>query len=128
MAALDISTLPLLPLNTGVVLPGMVVTLALETPEALAAADAAKGADNLVVLVSRLSGPSGRATEHPTGSGSGRYARVGTVARMENSGELPGGVRAVVVRGLHRAIIGAGMAGTSRALWVSTRAGRGDQR
>jgi hypothetical protein len=29
MAALEISTLPLLPLNTGVVLPGMVVTLAL---------------------------------------------------------------------------------------------------
>ncbi len=118
MAALDISTLPLLPINTGVVLPGMVVTLALETPEALAAADAAKGADNLVVLVSRLSGPSG-ADGTPDISGAGRYARVGTVARMENSGELPGGVRAVVVRGLHRAIIGAGMAGTSQALWVS---------
>ena len=118
MAALDISTLPLLPLNTGVVLPGMVVTLALETPEALAAADAAKGADNLVVLVSRLSGPSG-ADGTPDGSGSGRYARVGTVAKMENSGELPGGVRAVVVRGLHRAVIGTGMAGASRALWVS---------
>jgi ATP-dependent Lon protease len=107
-----------LPLNAGVVLPGMVVTLALETPEALAAADAAKGADNLVVLVSRLSGPSG-ADGTPDGSGSGRYARVGTVAKMENSGELPGGVRAVVVRGLHRVIIGTGMAGASRALWVS---------
>jgi ATP-dependent Lon protease len=118
MAALEISTLPLLPLNTGVVLPGMVVTLALETPEALAAADAAKGADNLVVLVSRLSGPSGP-DGLPDGSGSGRYARVGTVARLENSGELPGGVRAVVVRGLHRAIIGSGMAGTGQALWVS---------
>jgi ATP-dependent Lon protease len=115
MTALEISTLPLLPLNTGVVLPGMMVTLALETPEALAAADAAKNADNLVVLVSRLSGPSG-----PDGvSDNGRYARVGTVARLENSGELPGGVRAVVVRGLHRAIIGSGIAGTSRALWVS---------
>ncbi len=115
MATLNTSTLPLLPLNSGVILPGMIVTLALETPEARAAVDAARGADNLAVVVPRLS-------DSDTGSetsGATRYARVGTVARIENSGDLPGGVRAIVVRGLHRAIIGAGVAGTTNTLWVS---------
>ena len=37
MAAIDTFALPLLPLSSGVVLPGMVVTLTLETPEAVAA-------------------------------------------------------------------------------------------
>jgi len=41
MSDLDTLTLPLLPLTTGVVLPGMVVTLTLESPEARAAVDAA---------------------------------------------------------------------------------------
>ncbi|MDP9073776.1 MAG: endopeptidase La [Actinomycetota bacterium] len=111
MASLDTYTLPLLPLNSGVVLPGMIVTLALETPEARAAADS-RGSDDLVVLVPRLSDEDGS-------SGAGRYARVGTVARVENIGDLPGGLRAIGVRGLHRAIIGAGVAGTASALWVS---------
>jgi ATP-dependent Lon protease len=92
----------------------MVVTLALETPEATAAADAAIAADGMVVMVPRLgvAGPDG--DQRP-----GRYARVGTVARIESAGELRGGVRAVAVRGLRRAQIGAGVAGTGSALWVS---------
>jgi ATP-dependent Lon protease len=96
----------------------MVVTLALETPEARAAVDS-RGSDDLVVLVPRLSdeGP-GSAAAGGIGA-PGRYARIGTVARVENIGDLPGGLRAIGVRGLHRAIIGAGVAGTSSALWVS---------
>jgi ATP-dependent Lon protease len=114
MAALDITALPLLPLNTGVVLPGMLVTLALETAEASAAVDAARGADNLLVLVPRTDGaPEGSSTNNA------RYARVGTVARIEERGNLPGGITAVVVRGLHRAVIGSGVTGTGTALWVS---------
>jgi len=96
-------TLPLLPLSTGVVLPQMVVTLALETDEARAAADAATEGDGLLLLVPRLDG---------------RYARVGTVARIESAGELPNGIRALVLRGLHRAVVGVGVAGTSAGLWV----------
>ena len=118
MATLDTFTLPLLPLNSGVVLPGMVVTLALETPEARAAVDS-RGSDDLVVLVPRLT-DEGPGPVAAGGSGApGRYARIGTVARVENIGDLPGGLRAIGVRGLHRAIIGAGVAGTSSALWVS---------
>jgi ATP-dependent Lon protease len=95
-------TLPLLPLSTGVVLPQMVVTLALETDEAKAAADAI-GDDGQLLLVPRVDG---------------RYARVGTIARVESSGELPNGVRALVLRGVQRAVVGVGVAGTTSGLWV----------
>jgi ATP-dependent Lon protease len=96
-------TLPLLPLSTGVVLPQMVVTLVLETEEARAAAGAATSGDGLLLLVPRVDG---------------RYARVGTVARVESTGELPNGMDAVVLRGLFRAVVGVGVAGSGPAVWV----------
>jgi ATP-dependent Lon protease len=115
MATLDTSTLPLVPLNAGVVLPGMIVTLALETPEAQAGVEAATLSHNLVVLVPRTA----EGSADPTAGGSASYARVGTVARVENIADMPGGYRAAVVRGLHRAVLGAGVASTGNALWVS---------
>jgi ATP-dependent Lon protease len=95
--------LPLLPLSSGVVLPQMVVTLALETDEARTAAAAAADGDRQVLLVPKPEG---------------RYSRVGTVARIENSGELPNGVQALVLRGLSRATVGVGVVGTGAGLWV----------
>jgi ATP-dependent Lon protease len=103
MPELTVQTLPLLPLTSGVVLPGMVVTATLETAEARAATTAASDAGQLLVLVPKVGD---------------RYARVGTVAKIEDSGELPGGQMAIVVRGLHRAAISAGVAGTGSATWV----------
>jgi ATP-dependent Lon protease len=103
MPELSIETLPLLPLTSGVVLPGMVVTATLETAEARAAATAARDAGQLLVLVPKVGE---------------RYARVGTVAAIEDAGELPGGQMAVVVRGMHRAGISVGVAGTGSATWV----------
>src|SRR5438093_8223703 len=100
---LDTRVLPLLPLSSGVVLPGMVVTLMLETPEAEAAASAAREQGDTLVLVPRV------------GS---RYAAVGTVARIEDTGRLQNGMEALVIRGLHRAVIGTGVAGTGDAVWV----------
>jgi len=104
MADLDTVTLPVLPLTNDVVLPGMVVTLALETSEAKAAADAAAKAGNTLLLVPRL--------------GDGRYARVGTVARIENQGQLPGGMPALVIRATVRAEVGLGVIGETSGLWV----------
>src|SRR6266542_6964670 len=101
---LETKILPLLPLTTGVVLPHMVVTLTLETAEARASVAAARSADDTLLLVPR--------TE------SGAYARVGTVAKIEEIGRTPGGVEALVIRGLHRALIGSGIAGTGDATWV----------
>jgi ATP-dependent Lon protease len=103
MADLKTTTLPLLPLPTGVVLPGMVATMALESPEARAAVEAAGISGGRVLLVPRL--------DHG-------YARVGTVVSIEEAGELPSGVRAVVARGVDRAVIGAGVAGPGPATWV----------
>src|SRR5205823_5553523 len=101
---LDTKILPLLPLTTGVVLPTMVVTVTLETEEARAAVNAARSADDTLLLVPR--------------SEDGHYARVGTVARIEEMGRTPGGTTALVLRGLHRASIGSGIAGTGDATWV----------
>ena len=103
MPELATETLPLLPLTSGVVLPGMVVTATLETPESRSASSAAGDTGGHLLLVPKIDG---------------RYARVGTVAKIENAGELPNGQLAVVVRGLHRARIGAGVAGTGTATWV----------
>ncbi|MBV8161441.1 MAG: AAA family ATPase, partial [Acidimicrobiia bacterium] len=104
MDELETLSLPLLPLTSGVVLPGMVVTMAVESGDAGAALAAARSRDGRLVLVPRLD--------------NGRYASVGTVAAVETAGELPSGLRAVVVRGLQRARVGTGVAGTGSALWV----------
>ncbi len=101
--SIETLALPLLPLTTGVVLPQMVVTLALETDEARQVAGAAASGERLMLLVPRIDG---------------RYARVGTVARVENDGELPNGTGALVLRGLYRAVVGVGVAGTGDVLWV----------
>jgi ATP-dependent Lon protease len=103
MPQLDTQILPLLPLTTGVVLPGMVVTLTIESDEARQALSAARSAGSEVLLVPRVGA---------------RYARVGTVGKVEDVGTLPSGMEAVVIRGLHRALIGAGVAGTGDATWV----------
>ncbi len=101
MSDVETRFLPLLPLSSGVVLPPMIVPLSLESDEAKAAADAALAGEGLLVLVPRIENEGG-----PT-----VYAKVGTVAKIEEAGRLPGGNRAVVVRALHRAILGAAVPG-----------------
>ncbi len=101
MSDLQSLTLPVLPLSSGVVLPGMVVPLALETDEARAAVEAAT--EGRLLLVPRIDG---------------LYTQVGTVAAVEDAGEVRRGLRAVVVRGVGRARIGVGVPGLGRALVV----------
>ena len=99
--------LPLLPLDDIVVLPGMAVPLDLTEAEvrvAIEAARSAGGGDNgRVLLTPRLQG---------------RYAAVGTIAVIEQTGRLPGGEPVALVRGISRASIGAGTTGDGGALWV----------
>jgi ATP-dependent Lon protease len=96
-------TLPLLPLKSGVVLPGMVFTMALESDEARVAVEAARSAGRHLLLVPHIEG---------------RYASVGVIAEVMEEGSLPGGLPAVAVRGDQRAAIGTGVPGTGEALWV----------
>jgi len=81
----------------------MVVTLALDSDEAKGAITAALDGDGLVLLVPRI------------GDG---YARIGTVAQVDDAGKLPNGERAVIMRGVQRAVIGSGVAGAGEAVWV----------
>jgi ATP-dependent Lon protease len=104
MSETDTLTLPVLPLANGAVLPQMVVTIGLETDEARSAAKAATEGDGRLVLVPRSDG---------------RYSRIGTIARVENSGELGNGLQALVVRGLARGRVGGGSPGASGALHVA---------
>jgi ATP-dependent Lon protease len=85
--------LPLLPLPDGVVAPQMVVNLVADSAQALGAIDAARGGDGRLVLVPQVDG---------------RYARIGTIGVVEQDERAANGMRAVLVRGVERARIGAG--------------------
>ncbi len=99
----ELGTLPLLPLTSGVVLPGMAFTMALETEEAQVAAEAAGSVGGQLVLVPHIGG---------------RYSSVGVVAEILELGQLPGGPKAMVVQGRERARMGTAVPGTGKALWV----------
>ena len=103
MPELQTTTLPLMPLTTGVILPGMVVTLTADTDEAKAAVAAAERGDGRLLLVPFVDG---------------QYARTGTIGKIENAGDLPGGIRGLIIRGIERATVGAGVATGSTALLV----------
>src|SRR2546430_3978214 len=94
---------PLLPLTTGVVVPGMVVTISLESDESRKAIEAARAADSAVFLGPKIDG---------------RYARIGTLARVEDAVRLPTQVEVRVIRGLQRAILGTRVAEVGDAEWV----------
>ena len=100
----EITALPLMPLSSGVALPHMVLTIAAETPEARAAAAAADKVGSRLLLVPRTA--------------DGRYARIGTIAVIEDRGKLPNGTQALVVRAVDRAVVGQGIVGDTAALWV----------
>ena len=103
MAQLDTQILPLLPLTTGVVLPGMVITLTVESDDARRAVVAAEATGGELLLVPKVGQ---------------RFAQVGTVAKVEDVGRLQSGMEALVIRGLHRAVISRGVPGTGDAVWV----------
>src|ERR1700677_1401157 len=108
-------TLPVLPLDDDVVLPGMVVPLETSQPEVGAAIDAAR-------LPARQG--SGVRSEQPARVllvprlPDRGLAGVGTLALVEQTGRLPGGEPGAVVRGISRVRIGSGTTGSGSALWV----------
>jgi ATP-dependent Lon protease len=95
--------LPVLPLDDAVVLPHMTVTLALVEDGQKAAVEAAGRGDRRVLIVPRVEG---------------RFAKVGTVARVESTGKLPTGAEVAILRGEHRGRPGGGQADIDGALWV----------
>ena len=110
-------TLPVLPLDDEVVLPGMVVPIELSDAEVRGAVDAARNSAGLgrgpgirseeksqVLLVPRI--------------GNRGLAGTGTLAVIEQIGRMPGGEPGAVLRGVSRVKIGHGTTGPGAALWV----------
>jgi ATP-dependent Lon protease len=95
--------LPVLWLDDEVILPGMVAPIALDAGTQAAVDAARTAAGSRLLIVPRLDGS---------------YAGYGVLAVIEQVGRLPQGGQAVVVRGVQRAKIGAGVSGAGAALWV----------
>ena len=98
---LSTTTLPVLPLRNGVVFPHMVVTVTIESDEARRAIAAAESTGGHLLLVPRVDG---------------EFASVGTIAEIQ---EVTHDDRtAVLIAGVARARIGAGVSGSGDVLWV----------
>jgi ATP-dependent Lon protease len=108
----DTLTLPVLPLDDEVVLPGMVVPIELSDNEVRGAIDAARNSRGLgrgpgirteekaqILIVPRI--------------GDKGLAGTGTLAVIEQVGRLPGGEPGAVLRGESRVKIGHGTTGSS---------------
>ncbi|MEU6195625.1 endopeptidase La [Streptomyces sp. NPDC047061] len=102
-------TLPVLPLDGEVVLPGMVVPLDLKDADVRAAVEAAQAAARTepgkprVLLVPRVDGT---------------YPGTGVLGTIEQVGRLADGDPGALIRGRYRVRIGAGTTGPGAALWV----------
>ncbi|MFJ4985174.1 endopeptidase La [Streptomyces sp. NPDC088732] len=106
-------TLPVLPLDDAVVLPGMVVPVDLTDAEARAAVEAAQAAQR-----SGLPGVGNKPRVLLVPRVDGDYAGVGTLGTVEQVGRLSDGDPGAVIRGVSRVRIGAGTTGPGAALWV----------
>ncbi|WP_406342514.1 endopeptidase La [Streptomyces sp. NBC_00648] len=105
-------TLPVLPLDDEVVLPGMVVPLDLSDTEVRAAVEAAQAAV-------RADGPSaGKPRVLLVPRIDGAYAATGVLGTVEQVGRLSDGDPGALIRGVSRVRIGAGTTGPGGALWV----------
>src|ERR1700759_4435325 len=111
----EILTLPVLPLDDQVVLPGMVVPLETSQPEISAAIDAARMPSRQIPGV--RSEATARVLLVPRLPDRG-LAGMGTLATGEQVGRVPGGQPGALVRGVPRVKIGSGTTGPGAALWV----------
>ncbi len=110
-------TLPVLPLDDDVVLPGMVVPIELTDNEVRGAIDAARNSKGLGRGPGIRSEEQARVLIVPR-IGDRGLAGTGTLAVIEQVGRLPGGEPGAVLRGVSRVKIGHGTTGTGAALWV----------
>ncbi|MFC9428596.1 endopeptidase La [Streptomyces sp. NPDC056987] len=111
-------TLPVLPLDDEVVLPGMVVPLDLSDAEVRAAVEAAQAA----VRDGGGDGGGGKGAGKPrvllVPRIDGSYAGTGVLGTVEQVGRLSDGDPGALIRGRGRVRIGAGTSGPGAALWV----------
>ncbi len=94
--------LPVLPLPDGVILPDMVVTVTMQSPEARQILNSVS--NGRLLVVPRIDGV---------------YASVGVIATIADQDSLPDGSPTVTLRAHDRAKVGAGVIGSTNGLWVA---------
>jgi ATP-dependent Lon protease len=102
MSDLITTSLPVLPLQGGIVFPHMVITLRIESDAAKKALAASESTNGRLVLIPTVDG---------------EYASVGTIVDIQEVADR-GGVSAIV-SGVARATIGAGETDSDDVLWVT---------
>jgi ATP-dependent Lon protease len=95
--------LPVLALDDGVMLPGMVLPVTLDGDTRAAVEAAQASAESRLLVVPRIDGS---------------YARYAALATIEQVGRLPSGEPAAVLRATQRVRVGSGVTGPGAALWV----------
>ncbi|MGW2261287.1 endopeptidase La [Streptomyces sp. NPDC004749] len=111
-------TLPVLPLDDEVVLPGMVVPLDLSDAEVRAAVEAAQAAARDGSGGGTGDAGAGKPTVLLVPRVDGTYAGTGVLGTVEQVGRLSDGDPGALIRGRGRVRIGAGTSGPGAALWV----------
>ncbi|MDH3292871.1 MAG: endopeptidase La [Acidimicrobiia bacterium] len=102
---------PVLPIPDGVIFPEMVVTVTLQSPEALKVLD--------TVMAEQQSNPdAGPAVVLLVSKTDNKFAKVGVTATVEGRDTLPDGTPVVTLRAHHRAVVGSGVIGRTGGLWV----------
>ncbi|MDJ0664050.1 MAG: endopeptidase La [Acidimicrobiia bacterium] len=101
MSDLTTTSLPVLPLRSGIVFPQMVITVSIESDTAAKALAAAESTGGRLVLIPVIEGD---------------YSPVGTIAEIQEVSDRGG--TSAIISGLQRARIGAGSEGSDEVLWV----------
>ncbi|MDJ0924881.1 MAG: endopeptidase La [Acidimicrobiia bacterium] len=101
MSDLTTTSLPVLPLRSGIVFPHMVITVSIETDAARRALAATEATAGHLVLIPMIDG---------------EYASVGTIAEVQEVSDRNG--RSAIINGLGRARIGSGRPSADDVLWV----------
>ena len=101
MSDLTTTSLPVLPLRSGIVFPHMVITVSIESEGATKALASAESTGGRLVLIPVVDG---------------EYGSVGTIAEIQEVSD--GGGTSAIISGLARARIGSGSTQTGDVLWV----------
>ncbi|MEO6123014.1 MAG: endopeptidase La [Ilumatobacteraceae bacterium] len=97
-------TFPVLVLPGAVAFPATVITITLESPDALVAATAAADVGGQLLLLADIEG---------------RSTTVGVIGHIEQTAELPNGTRVAVIRTLQRALVLSETVGERSGRWMT---------
>ncbi len=103
MSDMTTTSLPVLPLHSGIVFPHMVITVTIESEAAQRALAATEATGGRLLLIPVIDGD---------------YASVGTIAEIQEVST--NGTTSAIISGIARARIGAGSTGGNDVLWVET--------